>query len=686
MIDRFDVDRRKILKSTVVGTATLFGIGSGSASAQESTSSAPTEDEYDRILSEMEGDGSKEAPFTITNVRELQAIAGSPDANFVLERDIDASDTNQWNGSKGFTPVEFQGNLDGQNYAIQDILIDRPDSQEIGLFSNVYGATIQDIELKNTNITGGDGFVGGLAGRVTESGEGGTDLSNITVGGSITGSGSRVGILAGRISDSTAEECVTNGTVVGNRRTGGLFGQASGDSIVRSCKSTATVSQRPESTEDAFGGLIGDVQSSSRVVNSSATGDVTGHKEVGGLVGQQFGVIKDSRAHGNVEATDAQAGGLVGIAAGRFSQIEDSHATGNVTSNSSSAGGLVGIYSGAIRDDENEAFVSRCFATGAVDGRYQLGGLIGRASEPLVIRDSYATGSITGQDNSPLGIGGLVGNISEKAAVRRCYAVGAIDTNGETIGGLIGSTESGATVETSYWDKNTTNQDTSAGLPDKNGLTTEEMQGEAAKSTLTGFDFADTWQIVSAPDSYPELQEKPNKASFDISILTPDDGAEIDQDEDLKVTVEVTNTSGASASQPITLVQPVERTNQIELSSGSSGTVQFTISANQLDNNVRIVVESGSNRDSVTITAIDPCFIATAAYDTPHAGEIDVLRAFRDDVLNQSTLGQLFVKAYYRTSPPVASWIRQSPRRRSVVRKYFLVPLVEIVDEYINRK
>jgi hypothetical protein len=62
------------------------------------------------------------------------------------------------------------------------------------------------------------------------------------------------------------------------------------------------------------------------------------------------------------------------------------------------------------------------------------------------------------------------------------------------------------------------------------------------------------------------------------------------------------------------------------------------------------------------------CFIATAAYGTPLAVEVNVLRHFRDEYLNVCRLGRVFVSVYYRLSPPVAEVIRRSDILRAITR------------------
>jgi hypothetical protein len=70
------------------------------------------------------------------------------------------------------------------------------------------------------------------------------------------------------------------------------------------------------------------------------------------------------------------------------------------------------------------------------------------------------------------------------------------------------------------------------------------------------------------------------------------------------------------------------------------------------------------------------CFIATAAYGTPTAEQIDVLREFRDSVLLESTAGSQFVGLYYQLSPPIADFIAGNEILRTLVRELLVDPIV----------
>jgi len=62
------------------------------------------------------------------------------------------------------------------------------------------------------------------------------------------------------------------------------------------------------------------------------------------------------------------------------------------------------------------------------------------------------------------------------------------------------------------------------------------------------------------------------------------------------------------------------------------------------------------------------CFVATAAFGSPLTEELDTLRTWRDDVLLPNPIGMWMVGKYYQYSPPLATWIGKSPRRRAAAR------------------
>jgi hypothetical protein len=94
-----------------------------------------------------------------------------------------------------------------------------------------------------------------------------------------------------------------------------------------------------------------------------------------------------------------------------------------------------------------------------------------------------------------------------------------------------------------------------------------------------------------------------------------------------------------------------------------------------------------------TTTTIDPfnpgggggggCFIATAAFGSPMEYHVQILRDFRDRHLLNYKLGQMFVKGYYQTSPPIAEIISKSETLRLLTR-WFLMPVIGAAYLLIN--
>jgi len=77
------------------------------------------------------------------------------------------------------------------------------------------------------------------------------------------------------------------------------------------------------------------------------------------------------------------------------------------------------------------------------------------------------------------------------------------------------------------------------------------------------------------------------------------------------------------------------------------------------------------------------CFIATAAYGTSMAEEIEILREFRDEYLLTNPVGQALVEFYYGVSPPIAEFITEHPSLKPIVRAG-LLPAVAMSNAAVN--
>jgi len=299
------------------------------------------------------GAGTLADPYQITNAAQLQEMKNNLTAHYVLMNDIDCSDTVNWNSGAGFEPVgdkanRFIGSLDGQNYVINGLFINR--GNYVGLFGYSESVEISNVGLVDVDITG-EFSTGGLVGYK----------------------------YYGTITNSYATGNVSGGWCVG-----GLVGYSDHGTITN-CYSTGSVT----ATGHDVGGLVG--VNRGNITNSYATGDVSGSRWAGGLVGLTSGPITNSYATGNVSS--GWCAGLVGQ--NYHATITNSYATGSV-SGGPYVGGLVGWnYYGTM---------SNSYATGNVSGTDRVGGLVG-CNYYGTMSNSYSTGNVSGDTN----VGGLVG-------------------------------------------------------------------------------------------------------------------------------------------------------------------------------------------------------------------------------------------------------------------------------------
>jgi hypothetical protein len=77
------------------------------------------------------------------------------------------------------------------------------------------------------------------------------------------------------------------------------------------------------------------------------------------------------------------------------------------------------------------------------------------------------------------------------------------------------------------------------------------------------------------------------------------------------------------------------------------------------------------------------CFIATAAFGTPMAQEVQILREFRDTYLLTNRVGQVGVALYNRYSPPIADFLRHHAILRGAVR-LVLRPVITVSQFWLH--
>lgn len=120
-----------------------------------------------------------------------------------------------------------------------------------------------------------------------------------------------------------------------------------------------------------------------------------------------------------------------------------------------------------------------------------------------------------------------------------------------------------------------------------------------------------------------------------------------------------------------------------ELGPGSTAKFGIVVTPNKFDITVSNPVKVKANESDAVFTdnatsssrKVSPCFIATAAYGSYLAPEVDVLRAFRDKYLMTNAPGRAFVAFYYAHSPPYAAYIARHDDLRFIAR-LLLTPLV----------
>lgn len=435
------------------------------------------------------GSGSAEDPYLVFTTEQMISISQRPgdwDKHFRLTGDLDLSGMNL----ADYTPIgfysvigddtvetPFRGVFDGNDHTITGFSFRR--SYIAALFGIVDGgAQIRDVELIDPNVEGTN-WVGALVGQLKQATiarcavRGGRVSGPVAIPASIVYVG---GLVGGNFEGNITACYATCDVPAGSHTVGGLVGENLG--IIEDCFATGNVGEMKAPM--VVGGLVG--CNTGSIIRCYAAGDVFGRDyETGGLAGWNQGVITGCFSTGWVSGENG-VGGLVGINRSEeegIGQIVDCYATGLVSAGLHYAGGLVGANSGMI---------SGCFSASQVRGKKWVGGLVG-ANDFIgagTIINSYASGSVTGEK----AVGGLVG--LNPGTICQCYAMGRV-AGLEDVGGCIGKNQSpGASRATGvvidcFWNKDTSGQNFSDGA---SGKSSDQMQ-DPGTYLEAGWDFVD---------------------------------------------------------------------------------------------------------------------------------------------------------------------------------------------------
>lgn len=244
-----------------------------------------------------------------------------------LETDIDLTGT----GFQGI-PI-FCGSFLGQDHSISGLCLTIEGSC-LGLFRHLtQDALVQDLTLSGQLHPGGSrSQIGALAGR----NEG--TIRNCVFSGSISGGDELGGIAGTNEVTGIIENCRTEGNIHGDHFVGGIAGTNRG--VIRGCTNHSRINTTPQQNSIEISDITMDT-----LTNTEAVNTVT---DIGGIAGISSGVIRQCR---NLAAVGYR------------------HMGYNI-------GGIAGTHSGYLTDCENH---------GSIQGRKEVGGIVGQAEPTSLI-------------------------------------------------------------------------------------------------------------------------------------------------------------------------------------------------------------------------------------------------------------------------------------------------------------
>jgi len=566
------------------------------------------------------GSGTESDPYLILNPIQLNQIRNFQNKSgvyFKLMADIDLTEfLEDEDPMQGWLPIsKFNGVLDGNGKTISGLWINRPNDDNIGLFANLWVATVKNLNISECSISGKN----------------------------------KVSILTGYAYSSNITNCSIKGIITGNTNVGGCVGCANGIEI------TKVFCAAKIEAKEYVGGIIGKIIEEYWEHNkisgcSLIDGEITGTNNLGGICG---GFEWISNAQGNMTMSDCHVianisgvdnvGGVCGIWAGPISSsnytgiivansyvgsicgygamggvnIEKCYALGDIIASGDNAGGICGYSSQSI---------ITCYFSGSVAGAENVGGLIGNKKE-YTIEKSYSNATVTGTRC----VGGICGyaygttissNVANVQSVKatdeyvgRIYGYGALDKYGRktvTVG------ETGSNEENKAWNrtiviKGGVAQEILSDPQNGTGVSATTLKLKATYVAM-GWDFTDTWEIQET-ECYPYFKTQTAPPVIQSQVTS---GA---------TAVSGKCVSGATVTLDIDGVKKRKR--------ASGNTFSFTVDPMQAGHEVRVSAQAGGKEQSYFTTAV-VSFLGKGTKADPY------------QVSTVAELTQVYRKGYYK--------------------------------------
>ena len=276
------------------------------------------------------GDGSTGNPYEISTAAELAwfrtyvnegnlSVCAKLTDNIDLKDFCHAADASN-NIEKSWEPIgsydsypnkAYKGVFDGNGHTISNLYI-KVQREGVGFFGCASGGSIKNITFDNAQVenTGND-YNYSMTGIVV--GAGFATLQNLKTlnNCSVKSGAKRLGGIAGIAKNCSNLE--NNATVIGVYEVGGIVGVVDSKATLSSCVNNGMVT---ENRSGRCGGIVGSLYKYT-IEDCANYGNVTGTKEIGGIVGYAYGnsTIKRTLSSGDITSQESSAGIIVGNAA-----------------------------------------------------------------------------------------------------------------------------------------------------------------------------------------------------------------------------------------------------------------------------------------------------------------------------------------------------------------------------------